>query len=71
MIQSMLEILQEIILTNHSVGPRILQRYLKPILASALSNTANTSLPAIDVLGYVVKQGLTHPIDVCLLMNLK
>ncbi|TIB70522.1 hypothetical protein E3Q24_02889 [Wallemia mellicola] len=50
-------------LNDSNVGPRILQRYLKPILASALSNTANTSLPAIDVLGYVVKQGLTHPID--------
>ncbi|TIB73905.1 hypothetical protein E3Q23_02817 [Wallemia mellicola] len=38
-------------LNDSNVGPRILQRYLKPILASALSYTANTSLPAIDVLG--------------------
>ncbi|TIA71618.1 hypothetical protein E3P91_02464 [Wallemia ichthyophaga] len=51
------------VLNDSNVGPRVLTRYLRHILDAALSTSAAISAPAIDILGFVVKQGLTHPIE--------
>ena len=49
--------------SESNVGPRIIQRYLKPIMKCSLSNNKNLSLPAIDIVEFIVKQGLSHPME--------
>ena len=51
-------------LIQRSVSSAIAQRYLPQIKRSALSTDAQMRNAALDVIGFVVKQGLAHPLEV-------
>ncbi|GAO46994.1 hypothetical protein SAICODRAFT_18380 [Saitoella complicata NRRL Y-17804] len=46
---------------THSISPGLMQRYLKVILDSALSKEDAVSTAAVQVLNFVVRQGLANP----------
>ena len=50
----------------HRVSSAIVQRYLDHVLEAALSQNAQIQAIAIDVLSFTIKQGLAHPLQVCL-----
>ncbi|KAI0088475.1 hypothetical protein BDY19DRAFT_165528 [Irpex rosettiformis] len=45
------------------VSSAIVQRYLQPILAAALSQNGQMQAPAVDILAFTIKQGLAHPLQ--------
>ena len=48
----------------NSVSSAIVQRYLTQILSAALSRQAPIQAAAVDILGFTIKQGLAHPLQV-------
>ncbi|KAI0078215.1 ARM repeat-containing protein [Panus rudis PR-1116 ss-1] len=48
---------------DSGVSSAVVQRYLNPILASALSPNSAIQTPAVDIVGFTVKQGLAHPLQ--------
>jgi hypothetical protein len=59
-------LLRQDIIVLGSVSSAIVQRYLGHILDAALSQSPQIQATAIDVLSFTVKQGLAHPLQVCL-----
>lgn len=47
-----------------SVSSAVVQRYLPQILEAALSSQMRIQAVAVDILGFTVKQGLAHPLQV-------
>jgi cohesin loading factor subunit SCC2 len=62
-------LLQQDIIILCSVSSAIVQRYLSQILDAALSQSPQIQATAIDVLSFTIKQGLAHPLQVCLTVN--
>ncbi|TIA89248.1 hypothetical protein E3P99_02164 [Wallemia hederae] len=52
------------VLNDSNVGASVLTRYLPHVLDAALSTSNKMSYAAVDILGFIVKQGLTHPLGV-------
>jgi cohesin loading factor subunit SCC2 len=48
-----------------SVSSAVVQRYFTQILDCCVTNHAAVQSSAIDILGFVVRQGLAHPIQAC------
>lgn len=47
-----------------SVSSAIVQRYLPQILEAALSSQVRIQAVAVDILGFTIRQGLAHPLQV-------
>ena len=47
-----------------SVSSAVVQRYFSHILDASLSQNLKMQAVAIDILSFVIKQGLTHPMQV-------
>lgn len=47
-----------------SVSSAIVQRYLPQILEAALSTQVRIQAMAVDILGFTIRQGLAHPLQV-------
>jgi Sister chromatid cohesion C-terminus len=47
-----------------SVSSAIVQRYLPQILEAAMTRNVQMQAAAVDILGFTVKQGLAHPLQV-------
>lgn len=43
----------------------VVQRYLPQILDASLGGNATVQNAAVDILGFTIKQGLAHPLQVC------
>jgi hypothetical protein len=56
--------------TKYSVSSAVVQRYLDAILQAALSPQLHIQAAAIDILSFVVRQGLAHPLQVRSLQNI-
>lgn len=52
-------------LSFNSVNSAVVQCYISPILEAALSQHPHTQAVAVDILTFTVKQGPTHPLQVC------
>jgi cohesin loading factor subunit SCC2 len=50
-----------------SVSSAIVQRYLPQILEAAMTRNVQMQAAAVDILGFTVKQGLAHPLQVSVL----
>ncbi|KAF8648994.1 hypothetical protein AX16_006108 [Volvariella volvacea WC 439] len=48
---------------DSGVSSAVVQRYINPIIAAALSQNVQIQAAAVDILTFTVKQGLTHPLQ--------
>lgn len=53
-----------------SVSSAIVQRYLPQILEAAMTRNIQMQAAAVDILGFTVKQGLAHPLQVGTLFSI-
>ena len=52
------------IISMFSVSSAIVQRYLPQILEAAMTRNIQMQAAAVDILGFTVRQGLAHPLQV-------
>lgn len=49
----------------HRVSSAVVQRYLPQILDASLGGNVTVQNAAVDILGFTIRQGLAHPLQVC------
>jgi cohesin loading factor subunit SCC2 len=50
---------------SRRVSSAVVQRYLPQILDASLGSNTTVQNAAVDILGFTIRQGLAHPLQVC------
>ncbi|KZT36661.1 hypothetical protein SISSUDRAFT_1063503 [Sistotremastrum suecicum HHB10207 ss-3] len=50
---------------NSGVSSEIIRHYISQTWEAALSVPPSLQTPAFEIVGFIVKQGLEHPLQVC------